>query len=157
VINGKINYVNDDWNYDVRIDGKYPDLGEWLKKFGFPPIATSAGGGEIRIHGTGKNAIVNVNAQLRGVPCLDTVDTEATWQGGVATFQITSGGLGGALRGEGVYDQGTKTIRTLHMLGAGLDASRVCGIGKHVTGTIEKAENDEGAQMFRAAPGGAGR
>jgi len=143
VLNGKVNWIDDQWEYKVGIEGQYPDLDVWLKRFGFPALAQSAGGG-IVITGQGKNATINVSTLLKGVPCIDNVQTNATLstQTGLASFKISSGGFGGELHGDGVFNTNTKSLDKMHMTGAGLDASRVCGINKTVSGTIDKAELD---------------
>jgi hypothetical protein len=143
-INGRIDYQDDDWNYNVNIDGKYPDLDRWLKLFGLPAFIQKAEGAQVVITGRGKKPTITVNAALEGVPCLGTVQGSSTTQAGVTSLRISSGGLGGTLSGDGVINTtgAQAVIEKLHLTGTKLEAAKVCGLNGVAAGTIDNAELD---------------
>jgi hypothetical protein len=132
---------------NLVIEGTAPDLDVWLRRFNLPAFAKSAdgGGGKIVIHGPITKPTISVNVNLTGVPCLGNLKVvDATVNNGIVDFSITSSGLGGSLDGKGVLDtNGALTmIDKLHIAGTHLDASKLCGLGGMVSGTLDKVEAD---------------
>jgi hypothetical protein len=130
---------------DIRVDGDFPDLDVWLKRFGLPAFATSAGGGSIVISGPLKSPTVGVRLNLGGVPCMDSLTLDASVRDQIATINhVSSTGLGGQLDGRGVVSlgNGTKVIESFHLEGRKLDASRLCGLAGLVQGTLDSIDVD---------------
>lgn len=142
VFDGSVDTLNQTIN--VRIDGDFPDLGYWLKLFGFPQFATSAGGGSIVISGPLKSPTVGVRLNLGGVPCMDSLTLDAEVRGQLATIHhVSSQGLGGAIDGNGVVSLATpKVIEKFHLEGRNVDASRLCGLAGIVKGTVNEIDLD---------------
>lgn len=142
VFDGSVDTLNQTIN--LRIDGEFPDLGYWLKLFGLPQFATSAGGGSIVISGPLKSPTVGVRLNLGGVPCMDSLTLDAEVQGQIATIRhVSSQGLGGALDGNGVVSLSTpKVIEKFHLEGRNIDASRLCGLTGIVKGTVNAIDLD---------------
>ncbi len=141
VFEGKVDIKND--NLDIRMDGDFPDLDQWLKRLGLPALAASAGGGTVVFSGKLTAPRITVNTTLTGVPCinqLQLVDLEV--QGDVIDVRkMTSPGLGGELTGDArVRLGGVPVIERMHLLGSKLDASKLCGFKGSVTGTIDSVD-----------------
>ena len=60
---GKVSTVTED--VDLTIDGDFPDLDMWLKRFNLPPLFKSAGGGTVHVTGKYTKPRVDVNTELR--------------------------------------------------------------------------------------------
>ena len=141
LISGAIDLVKDHIHLEVT-EGVAPDLGLWLQRFGIGAFAASAGGGaHVVIDGKLTNPTVTVSTELSGVPCLDKVKiVNARLADGVLEGAFNSGSLGGTLEGTVRMDTATKRIEKLTVTGSRLDASRVCGSGGALRGTIDKIE-----------------
>jgi len=105
------------------------------------------GGTTVTITGNYKNPTVNLQTTLGGVPCMDNLGLNATYEGGVATIHsIASTGLGGAVTGSGrvlLPQGGLPRIEKLHIEGRKLDGSKVCGLGAGILkGTIDEINVD---------------
>ena len=140
---GAVDVLHED--IDMRIEGYFPDLDVWLKRFGLPAFVKSAGGGSvIVIKGKLSNPTINVNAELAGVPCIDRlrlIDTQ--FHDGILDIRrITSQGLGGELSGSGRVrvGDGTPYIERLAISGRRLEASKLCGFGALAKGTLDVVE-----------------
>ncbi len=145
IINGRVDYQDDDWNYNVHIDGVYPDLDRWLKLFGLPAFVQRAGGGaSVVITGRGNKPTIQVSAALQGVPCLGNLQLNSTTTGTTTTLRLQSPGLGGMLTGDGVINTAgaEPLIEKLHLTGTKLEAAKVCGLNGIASGTIDSAELD---------------
>jgi hypothetical protein len=142
-INGMVSFVKN--AMDVRINGNYPDLDVWLRRFGLPVMATSAsGGGDIRITGPLNRPKVTVrNTTLAGVPCLDKLElVDLVHEGNrIEVSKVTSPGLGGQLTGNGriVLGGPVPVVERLELIGSRLDASKLCGLKGIVKGTVDEA------------------
>jgi hypothetical protein len=156
-INGKIKYVDPPGKRfvlppGITIDGDSPDLGEWLKRFGIPQLPllkTGAGGGGTHVvigPGPLGTTPITVSTSLTGVPCLGSVNVVGATRtpAGIVTFHVTSAGLGGSLEGTGRIDTNpiVPMLTALHLDGKKLDASKLCGAGGNVTGTIDSIAAD---------------
>ncbi|MEO8844150.1 MAG: translocation/assembly module TamB domain-containing protein [Kofleriaceae bacterium] len=128
----------------IKIDGNFPDLDVWLRRFDLPQFATSAGGGQIVISGPLKSPTVGVRLNLGGVPCMDKLTLDAEVKGQLATIHhVSSTGLGGTLDGNGVVSLGTpKVIEKFHLEGRKIDAARLCGLAGIVKGTLDTIDVD---------------
>jgi len=135
----------------VRIEGDFPDLDVWMKRFGLPAFFKSAGGGVIIIQGPLDKPRINVATELGGVPCLDKVrivDMQYSADTRVVDIRrITSAGLGGELTGSGriIAPDPTKVgdrarIDTLKLEGKRLEAAKLCGLAGKVKGTLATVE-----------------
>ncbi len=123
----------DDDKIELDIDGTFPDLDVWLKRFGLPQFVTSAGGTVIKIRGKLSAPTVNVATELGGVPCLDKVRiVDATVADGIADGRFTSAGLGGSLAGSVRIELGNQRIQKLKVEGRRLDAAKLCGLSEKV-------------------------
>jgi hypothetical protein len=152
LVDGGLAYVEPDgYQYKrLEIRGEFPDLDVWLKRFGLPPIATSAGGGPggdsvIILNGPITQPRINVSTTLAGIPCIDTMRIEnATVSRGIVDFTLSSSGLGGELKGSGVIDTNAKpaVLQSLHVGGKRLDGEKLCGLKGVVKGTIDSATVD---------------
>jgi hypothetical protein len=142
--NGTVNVDANDMR--VVIDGNFPDLDVWLKRFGLPALVKSAGGGQIVISGKLTRPTVTVNTTLAGVPCLDKLQLVDLVKDGdtIDIRQMSSPGLGGQLTGSGRIHVGgaTPVIERLQLLGSKLDASRLCGLKGVVKGTLDEVAID---------------
>lgn len=147
---GRNNAVFDGWvkpaadDMHVAVTGEFPELGLWLERFGAPVLATSAHGGTVVIRGRLKSPTVTFLAyELGGVPCLDTLRVDsATVTPARVDAKVRSGGLGGDLVGQVRVDTGgaLNRIHHLQVTGRRLDASRLCGLGRAVKGTLDTVE-----------------
>jgi len=128
----------------ITIDGDFPDLDTWLRRFGLPQFAKSAGGGQIVINGPLKSPTVGVRLNLGGVPCMDNLTLDAEVKDQIATIHhVSSTGLGGTLDGNGVVSLATpKVIEKFHLEGRKIDASRLCGLAGVVKGTLDAFDVD---------------
>ena len=128
----------------ITIDGDFPDLDTWLRRFGLPQFAKSAGGGQIVINGPLKSPTVGVRLNLGGVPCMDNLTLDAEVKDQVATIHhVSSTGLGGTLDGNGVVALSTpKVIEKFHLEGRKIDAARLCGLAGVVKGTLDAIDVD---------------
>ncbi len=150
VFDGLVDILHDD--LDITVDGTFPDLGAWLKRFDLPAFVTGAGGGSvIRIKGPLKNPTINVASELSGVPCLDHVKMEMQFKDGIVDIRnMTSQGLGGELTGSGrvrVDGIGPPFVEHLTLSGRRIDAARLCGLVGTVKGTLDTVD----AQLDRVS------
>ncbi len=128
---------------DMTIDGSFPDLDVWLKKFGLPPLFRSANGGVIHITGKLGQPKIDARTTLAGVPCIDTLRLDAvTIQNGIVDVQaMSSPGLGGRISGTARLRLGAVPyIEKLHLTGAGLEAAKLCGLAGKVKGTLDTVD-----------------
>ncbi|HTL39125.1 MAG TPA: translocation/assembly module TamB domain-containing protein [Kofleriaceae bacterium] len=113
---------------------------------GSQPTTGTNNGTTIHITGNYKNPTINLKTTLGGVPCLDNLGINATFENDVATIHsISSTGLGGSVSGYGtvaVPQGGLPRIEKLHLEGRGLDSSKLCGLGGIVKGTINTLDVD---------------
>jgi hypothetical protein len=143
VFDGKVDIARNDMN--VKVVGDFPDLGVWLRRFGVPALATSAGaGGTITLTGKPTNPTITVtDTMLSGVPCLDKLELVRLTKSGdaVDVQEVRSPGLGGQLSGSGRLVLGGKrpVIERLDLVGTGLDAARLCGLRGIVEGKLNEA------------------
>ncbi|MBL0213229.1 MAG: translocation/assembly module TamB domain-containing protein [Myxococcales bacterium] len=150
VFDGLVDILHEDIR--MRIEGTFPDLGAWLRRFGLPDFVSGAGGGSvIIINGPLKNPTVSINTELNGVPCLDRlrlIDTQFK-DGIVDIAKMTSQGLGGELTGNGRIrvDGALPFIERLTLSGRRIDAARLCGLVGTVKGTLDTVE----AQLDRVS------
>jgi hypothetical protein len=139
VFDGVVDVKHDDMH--VSVDGDFPDLDVWLKRFDLPALFKSAGGGTIVITGPITKPRVRVNTTLSGVPCLDKLQlTDLLIEGDeVTATKLSSPGLGGELTGSARLRVGGAypIVERLALHGAKLDASRLCKLGGRVVGTID--------------------
>lgn len=143
---GTINVLHEEIE-SLTIDGDFPDLGTWLKRFGLPAFVTSAGAGTvIVVKGKFSNPTVNLNTTLAGVPCVDTlrlIDTQYA-DGIVDIRRLTTKGLGGEVSGSGRVRMGAKGappfIERLKLSGRRVEAAKLCGLGSLVKGTVEAVD-----------------
>lgn len=144
IFDGVVDIAND--SIDVEIDGNFPDLDVWLKRFGLPQFVSSAGGGKIRITGPLSKPKIAVATELGGVPCLDKVRiVDATYEGNTIDVRsLTSAGLGGKLTGNARVrlGEGAPVIERLHLDGKQLDATKLCGLKGIVKGNLDSLEVD---------------
>ncbi|MEO8700810.1 MAG: translocation/assembly module TamB domain-containing protein [Kofleriaceae bacterium] len=150
VVDGKVDVVKDD--LDITIQGYFPDLDVWLKRFGAPAFVKSAGGGVIRIKGKIANPTFNIATDLAGVPCLDKVTIgDSSYNSDTGVFDIRelhSSGFGGSLKGSARILVGDKAsgkltqIERLHIEGRRLEASRICHLAGYAKGTIDTVDVD---------------
>jgi hypothetical protein len=137
-------------NMDVQINGDFPDLDVWLKRFDLPALFKSAqgtgnaGGAGIRLTGPLTSPRITVtDTLLAGVPCIDKLQLGNVVKDGdrVTVARMSSPGLGGQLTGSGqfVIGRGAPKIERLDLTGAKLDAARLCGL-KGVKGTIDAVD-----------------
>ena len=149
VADGKVDVVHPE-NNDILIDGNFPDLDTWLKRFGLPAFVTNAGGTTIRIRGPLTSPMVTLRApNLGGVPCLDKVAVDAQFDSTTGLFELrhlTSGKFGGSLVGSALIRAGDKTkptmIERLHLTGRALEASKICHLEGFAKGTIDVVDVD---------------
>ena len=143
VFDGKVDLLHQD--LDLRIEGTFPDLDVWLRKFELPAFVQSAGGGSvIIIKGPINKPKINITTSLAGIPCIDTlrlVDTQIA-DGILDIRRMTSAGLGGELTGSGRIriDGPAPYIERLTLSGRRIEASKLCGIGTTIKGTLETVE-----------------
>lgn len=133
---------------DVTIDGNFPDLDVWMKRFGLPALFKSAGGGVIHITGKITDPRIEASTTLAGVPCIETLRLDnVTIQDKVIDVRsMSSPGLGGRLAGTARIRLGAggapPTIERMHLTGTNLDAARLCGLKGKVTGQLDAVEVD---------------
>lgn len=173
---GWINTIKETDNIHMSITGCFPELGVWLERFNLPRFAESACGGDappptppqaglinvragpggggggsngnstVTITGNYKNPTVSLQTTLGGVPCMENLGINATYENGMATIHsISSSGLGGSISGRGVVavpQGGQPRIEKLHIEGRRLDGSKVCGLGGLLRGTIDVLDVD---------------
>jgi hypothetical protein len=139
-LNGTVDLAKD--TLDVLIDGDFPDLDVWLRRFGLPALFKSAGGGTIRLRGPLTAPQIRVNTTLTGVPCIDKLQLVDLVKNGevIDVRRLMSPGLGGQLAGSGRFRLGGAhpVIERLELTGKKLDASKVCGLKGTVKGTIDE-------------------
>lgn len=143
VFDGYVDTVRQELN--VSVDGNFPDLAVWLRRFDLPQFAQTAGGGQIVIKGSIKSPTVAVRLNLGGVPCIDDLAIEGHIKNQIATItRVRSRGLGGHVEGSGVVSLagGTKVIERLQLRGTKLEASRLCGLSGIAKGTLNIVEAD---------------
>lgn len=131
----------------IRIEGNFPDLDEWMRKFELPALFKSAGGGVIIIQGPLNKPKINVMAELGGVPCIDRLRiTSSTVEGDNLDARFTTAGLGGQVTGTLRMRLGKNGsnpyIERLHLDGKRIDAAKLCGLGGIVKGTLDTVEAD---------------
>lgn len=143
MFDGKVDLLHQD--LDLRVEGTFPDLDVWLKKFELPAFVRSAGGGSvIIIKGPISKPKINITTSLAGIPCIDTlrlVDTQIS-DGILDIRRMTSAGLGGELTGSGRIriDGAQPYIERLALSGRRIEASKLCGIGKTIRGTLDTVD-----------------
>ncbi len=143
MFDGKVDLLHQD--LDLRIEGNFPDLDVWLKKFELPAFVRSAGGGSvIIIKGPINKPRINITTSLAGIPCIDTlrlVDSQIA-DGILDIRRMTSAGLGGELSGSGRIriDGAQPYIERLSLSGRRIEASKLCGIGQTIKGTLDTVE-----------------
>jgi hypothetical protein len=150
LFDGSVDMVTQQVN--VRIDGNFPDLAAWLRRFGLPQLATSAGGGQIVITGPLKSPTVAVRLNLGGVPCTDNLAIDARINDQTATItRVSSTGLGGHLEGSGVVSLGgaAQVIERFHLRGSKLEAGRLCGLAGIAKGALDVVELDVKRTVIR--------
>ncbi len=140
--NGGIEYVGDEFVYrNLVIDADFPNLGEWLERFGLPAFARSAGGStRIVLNGPVKNPSVTVRTELAGIPCIDTLSIPyAKIENDVLEATLSTSGLGGNLKGTLRADLSgnTKLITMLELSGTRVEAAKLCGLKGIVKGTLD--------------------
>ncbi len=145
-VNGKVDVVDPN-KTRIEIDGNFPDVGVWLRRFGMPAFVESAGGGKIIITGPLSNPKVNVATELGGVPCLDKVrivDAQFNADTGIVDVrELSSAGLGGKLSGNARIRTGTpNVIERMHLEGRRIEAAKFCGLGGIVKGTVDTIDLD---------------
>ena len=151
MFDGWVDIKHDDMKVDI--DGDFPDLDVWLKRFGVPPMfksatgASGAGGGRITLSGpTTKPTITVTDTLLAGVPCIDKLRlVRLAYHGNTVDItKMDSPGLGGQLTGSGriIVGGNVPVIERLTLSGSKLDASKVCGLKGLVKGTIDELEVD---------------
>jgi hypothetical protein len=142
-LNGLID-VDKNYIKKLTIDGSFPDLDVWLRRFGLPVLFTSAGGGVIVIQGPLTKPTINVDTTLAGVPCIDQLKVEnLTYRGDTIDIaRLSSPGLGGQLVGRGLIRVGgaLPMVERLQLSGTRLDASRLCGLKGKVRGTLDELD-----------------
>lgn len=143
MFDGTVDVLHED--IDLRVDGHFPDLDVWLRRFDVPAFVKSAGAGSvIVIKGKLSNPTINVSTTLAGVPCVDTLRlTDTRYADGVIDIrQMTSSGLGGRLSGSGRIrvDGATPYIERLAIAGRKIEASKLCGLGSLAKGTLDVVE-----------------
>lgn len=134
VINGELHYKH------LEIDESFPDLGEWLQRFGLPGFNISSGAGRIVLNGPVKNPTVTLRTELAGIPCIDTLSIPyAKYEDGRIEAQLSTSGLGGNLKGSLAAEigQNTKTITKLELTGTRVEAAKLCGLKGVVKGQLE--------------------
>ncbi len=147
VFDGAIDLLNERYE-KLRIEGDYPDLDVWLRRFGLPALVKSAGGGSvIIIDGPLKNPTVNITTELAGVPCIDKIRLlDTKYQDGILQIgRMTSQGLGGDLSGSGRVRVGKGAapfIERLSIKGRRLEASKLCKLGVRTKGILDTVEAD---------------
>ena len=149
MFDGKVDLLHED--IDLRIEGNFPDLDIWLRRFDLPAFVTSAGGGSvIIIKGKLTNPKINFNTELAGVPCLDRLRlTDTQFADGILDIRkMTSQGLGGELTGSGRVripeGGGMPIVERLVLSGRRLEASRMCGLNGTAKGTLDIVEAELG-------------
>ena len=145
IVDGHIDTIHPEETDINLINPDFPDLGVWLKRFGLPAFAASAGGGTITIHGPLTAPRVGILQSFGGVPCMDNLRLDAEIQNQVATIHhVSSTGLGGKIDGHGVVALSTpKVIEKFHLEGRNLDATRLCGLPPGIIkGTLDTIDLD---------------
>jgi hypothetical protein len=143
MFDGSVDILHGD--LDLRVEGTFPDLDVWLKEFELPAFVQSAGGGSvIIIKGPINKPRINITTSLAGVPCIDTlrlVDTQIA-DGVLDIRRMTSAGLGGEISGSGRIriDGPTPYIERLTLSGRRIEASKLCGLGNTIKGTLDTVE-----------------
>jgi len=145
MFDGTIDLLHED--LDLRIEGNFPDLDVWLKRFELPAFVKSAGGGSvIIIKGKLSNPRINLSTELAGVPCIDRLrlaDTQFA-DGILEIRKMTSQGLGGELTGSGRVripkGGGAPFVERLVVSGRRLEAAKLCGLGGTAKGTLDIVE-----------------
>jgi hypothetical protein len=144
-VNGLVDVERDE--LDVTIEGNFPDLDVWLKRFGLPAFVKSAGGGVIKIKGPITSPTINVATELGGVPCLDKVRiVDSQYNSDTRILEIRelrSSAFGGTLKGNArlhLPDKGRTRIERLRVEGRKLDAAKICGLGQRLKGTIDSVD-----------------
>ncbi len=128
----------------ISIDGDFPDLDVWLRRFDLPQFATKAGGGHVEINGPLTNPTFDVGTELSGIPCLDKLRLSARVADGVADVSsFSTGAFGGSLKGSARVRLGDiPVIEKLHLAGSQLTAAKLCGLKGKVRGTLGTVEAD---------------
>ena len=151
----------------LEIDGCAPDLGNWLRRFGLPAFVESAcstglGGAPVVITGPITKPKLNVATELAGLPCVDKLsilDSQFDSASGVLDIRkMRTGTLGGSLEGSGRIRTGDSStgrpaqIEKLHVDGRKLDATKICGLGNVVKGTIDTVDVDLTGTLVKREP-----
>ncbi|HEV7559767.1 MAG TPA: translocation/assembly module TamB domain-containing protein, partial [Kofleriaceae bacterium] len=142
---------------DVWMDGRFPDLDIWLRRFQLPLLFKSAGqanagggggnGGMVHFTGTIDKPKVDIlSTELAGVPCLDKLRvTDASYENNVLEIRsLTSEGLGGKLTGNARVRLGGDLpfVERMHLAGTQINIAKLCGLAGIAKGTVETAELD---------------
>lgn len=146
----------------LEIDGCAPDLGYWLRRFGLPAFVESAcsigsPGAPIVITGPLTKPKMNVATELAGLPCIDKlsiVDSQFDAASGVLDIRrMRTATLGGSLEGTGRIRTGeVPVIEKLNITGKKLDATKICGLGSVVKGTIDTVDVDLAGTIVKRDP-----
>jgi hypothetical protein len=139
--NGGIEVIDGVFHYkNLEIDESFPDLGEWLTRFGLPGFSVSSGAGKIVLNGPVTNPTVTLRTELAGIPCIDTLSIPyAKYENGRIEAQLSTGGLGGNLKGTLAAEVSgdNKTITKLELNGTRVEAAKLCGLKGLVKGQLE--------------------
>jgi hypothetical protein len=153
-VRGTVDLKNRMWDaHDpLVIRGEFPDLGEWLKRFGLPDIVKTAGGGQIVVTGPISKPIVNVATELGGIACLDKVriiDSQYDSAKEILDIRrLETRTFGGTLTGSARIKTPDKkagrpaVIEKMHVDGKRLDAAKICGLAGIAKGTVDTVDAD---------------
>lgn len=124
-----------------------PDLGQWLRRLGVAPLATSASDGTVEIVGPATAPAIDASALLAGIPMLGQAQLATRFENNVLDItRVQSGSLGGALAGSGrirVAPGKAPYVEKLTVTGQRLSAEKMAAAGGllgKASGTIDKIE-----------------
>jgi autotransporter translocation and assembly factor TamB len=122
---------------DLAFAASSQDLHRWLKRLGWPLIATSlSGSGTIK--GSLAHPVAGGDLHLGGVPLVGKVETDVSYAAGALTVKrAESTALGGKLSATGkVMVRGQGRLVGVEAHGQNLDLSRVPGLGGLMKGMV---------------------
>jgi TamB, inner membrane protein subunit of TAM complex len=126
-----------------------PDLGQWLRRLGISPIATSASDGSVEIVGPITAPAIDATALLAGIPILGQAQLSTHFENQVIDItSVQSGTLGGSLAGRGkvrlsAVAGGAPFIESLTVTGKKLSAEKMAaagGLAGKASGTVNTVE-----------------